>query len=136
MNWISWLVFAALLVMAELATGTFFLLAVGLALLYPALAAWMGAAVSTQLTLAALGIVAHVLVVMMLRRHTPASSPEQNSLDVGQRVKIAAWNADGTARVVYRGTEWNAERFDPEMPQADSGIIEEVRGNLLIVSTH
>lgn len=136
MDWITWLVFAALLVMAELATGTFFLLAVGLALLYPALAAWMGASTGTQLTLAALSIVAHVLAVMLLRRRAPAPAPEQNSLDVGQRVKIAAWNADGTARVVYRGTEWNAERFDPEMPQADSGIIEEIRGNTLIISTH
>ncbi|GAB4123780.1 MAG: hypothetical protein Fur0040_05290 [Sideroxydans sp.] len=136
MDWISWLVFAALLVIAEIATGTFFLLAVGLALLYPALAAWLGAATGTQLTLAALGIVAHVLAVMLLRRTAPATPAQQNSLDVGQRVTIAAWHADGTARVVYRGTEWSAERFDPEMPQADTGIIEEIRGNTLIISTH
>jgi hypothetical protein len=29
-------------------------------------------------------------------------------LDIGGRVHVARWQADGSARVVYRGTEWDA----------------------------
>ena len=31
------------------------------------------------------------------------------ALDVGQSVHVESWQPDGTARVVYRGTQWNAE---------------------------
>ena len=48
-------------------------------------------------------------------RSEPAASNPDVLLDIGQTVKVEQWRADGTARVVYRGTEWDAQ-LSPQAP--------------------
>jgi len=129
----AWWIFAAVLVRAELLTGTFYLLAVGVAVALGGVAAFAGASLPVQFVVAgalgvALTMIAHRL---RLSRATP---PPQPSLDVGQSVRIETWNSDGTARVNYRGTNWDAELAAPDVPHAATMYIVATRGSRLILS--
>ena len=55
------------------------------------------------------------------------------NLDIGERVHVAGWGADRTARVSYRGSIWSA-RLQPGAP-AYSGehIVAAVEGNWLVL---
>ena len=47
---------------------------------------------------------------------------------------METWNADGTARVNYRGSTWDAELESPGVPRAATLYIVATRGSLLILS--
>jgi hypothetical protein len=49
-------------------------------------------------------------------------------------VRVETWNADGSARVSYRGTSWDAEPVTPEVPQSATMYIVATRGSRLILS--
>ena len=130
--WIWWIA-AALLVGLELGTGTFYLLAVGVAFGGGGLAAWLGAGVPMQMAIGGVLSVAAVAIAHQWRgkRATPA---QQMPLDHGQPVRVDVWNSDGTARVTYRGTQWNAELARPNVPRAETMYIVNMRGSTLILS--
>mgnify|MGYP006323820373 CR=1 FL=1 len=102
----TWWIAAALLVGAELLTGTYYLLAVGLALGIGGLAAWLGAAAPAQFAVAAVaGVVATAAAHQWrIRRALP---PPQAGLDVGQPVQVENWNADGTDDIAV----WRTGKF-------------------------
>ena len=131
-HWIWWIA-AMLLVGAELLTGTFYLLAVGVAVALGGVTAWLGASTEAQFTVAGVLGVALTIAAHRLRigRATP---PPQPSLDIGQCVKVATWGADGRARVDYRGSTWDAELASPDVPRADTLYIVGVRGSVLLLS--
>ncbi len=130
--WVWWIV-AAVLVGAELVTGTFYLLVVGIAAALGGMAAWLGAGVPIQFLLA--GGCAFVLtfVAHQWRLRQAPQSPEV-ALDVGQMVHVQTWNADGTARVEHRGTQWDAELASPDTPRAATLYIIGTRGSVLVLS--
>ena len=131
-EWAWWIV-AAVLVGAELLTGTFYLLAIGMAVAFGGVAAFAGASLPMQFAVA--GVLGVVLTVVAHRlRLSRATPPPQPSLDIGQSVRVDTWNADGTARVSYRGTTWDAETVTPEVPQAATMYIIATRGSRLILS--
>jgi membrane protein implicated in regulation of membrane protease activity len=129
----TWWIAAAVLIAAELLTGTFYLLAIGIAVALGGVAAWLGAALPLQFGVAgALGV---ALTIAAHRwRLARASPPPQPSLDVGQTVHVQTWNADGTARVAYRGSTWDAELAAPDVPRADTLYIVAMRGSVLVLS--
>ncbi len=130
--WTWWFV-AAVLIGIELVVGTFYLLAVGIAVGLGGLAAWWGATEPMQFAIA--GVLGVVLTIIAHRwRLARASPPQQQSLDIGQAVQIKAWNADGTARVAYRGSDWDAELAAPDTPRADPMYIVACRANVLVLS--
>ena len=49
-------------------------------------------------------------------------------------MRVEIWNADGTARVNYRGSTWDAELATPEVPRAATLYIVATRGSRLILS--
>ena len=129
----AWWIFAAVLVGAELLTGTFYLLAVGMAVAFGGIAAFAGASLPVQFTVA--GVLGVVLTIVAHRlRLSRATPPPQPSLDIGQTVRVETWNADGTARVNYRGTSWDAELVTPGVPHAATMYIVATRGSRLILS--
>ena len=131
-EWIWWIC-AAILIGAELLSGTFYLLAVGIAVALGGAAAWAGATVPIQFGIA--GVLGVALTIAAHRwRLARATPPAQPPLDVGQTVHVDTWNADGTARVRYRGTTWDAELETPAVPRADTLYIVATRGSLLILS--
>lgn len=138
MDWsasIGWWIAAAVLVAAELGTGTIYVLMVALGAVAGAVAAL--AAESLLVQAVAAGAVGGGAVVAwhLLRRREPApppvaANPDVN-LDVGERVAVSAWNADGTARVSYRGAGWNARYVGEGAPRPGPHVIAEMRHNEL-----
>ncbi len=131
--WMWWIAGAAL-VAAELLTGTFYLLVVGIALAFGGIAAWFGAGTAEQWLIAAvLGIVGTVLL-QRWKQGLAARTPAQQGLDIGQMVQVQSWGPDGTARVAYRGSTWDAELAATGLPQAKTMYIAGMRGSVLILS--
>jgi len=130
--WIWW-VLAAVLVGTELLTGTFYLLAVGLAFALGGIAALLGAGPPLQLLVGGLFAVVGTIVAHRWRmRHAePALQP---GLDVGQAVEVLTWHANGTARVKYRGTQWDAELAAPDAPRAHTMYVVDTRGSTLVIA--
>ena len=132
----GWWVAVGLLVAAEMATGTFYLLMLALGMAAAALAAHAGAAFSAQLLAASLvGGGATVAWHLWRGWRTPAP-PTGNrdlNLDIGERVQVSAWLPDGSARVVYRGAEWTARYAGDGEPLPGEHVIRGVDGNRLLL---
>jgi membrane protein implicated in regulation of membrane protease activity len=128
-----WGILAMVLVGAELFTGTFYFLALGVAFAIGGLAAWLGATPAVQLAVAGVLSVVGVFAAhrWCRRRGTPT---EQAPLDIGQAVRVQAWHPDGTARVAYRGSLWTAEAERADAARADTMYIVAMRGSTLILS--
>ena len=120
-----WWLAAGLLVAAELVTGTFYLLMLSLGLAAGALAAHAGLDTPLQLLCAALAGGGAVAFWYLRLQRQPRSAPQSENpelnLDIGQRVHVAHWRADGTARVSYRGSTWTARLHDPSSADPTPG---------------
>ncbi|NNG21746.1 NfeD family protein [Telluria aromaticivorans] len=136
-DWMSWLVAAGILVVAELFTGTFYLLMIAIGLGAGALAALSGASGSTQTFVAAVVGLAATAILHRSRFGRPArseASRDRNvNIDIGQRVVVSNWQ-DGRARAMYRGALWDIELGPGAQPEAGDFRIVEVLGSRLIVS--
>jgi membrane protein implicated in regulation of membrane protease activity len=129
----TWWIAATLLIGAELMSGTLYLLAIGIATALGGAAAWLGASVPVQFGVASVLGVALTVAAHRLRLGR-ASPPPQPSFDIGQSVHVDAWNPDGSARVAYRGSTWDAELAGPDVPRADTLYIVDTRGSVLVLS--
>ena len=133
-----WWIAAGVLVAAELATGTFYLLMVALGCVAGAAAAYLGFGSSLQLVAAALlGGGATFAWHLKRRRQPPAAPAESNhdvNLDIGQTVQVQSWNADGSARVQYRGAPWSVRLAQAGVATPGPHIIVAVRGSELQVA--
>lgn len=130
--WIWWIL-AGGLVVAELLTGTFLFIAVAVAFAIGGLVALAGASFEVQLLIAGIVAIGGVFLAHRWRRRDTTPAPDLAS-DVGQTVRVQAWNPDGTARVAYRGTLWMAEAAAPDVPHADTMVIVGRRGSTLVIA--
>ena len=85
-----------------------------------------------MLVAAAVGVVAVTLLRRLRAQKTRPKLPA--SLDVGQTVQVAQWREDGTARVNYRGAQWDAELENAQVPRHTTLYIAAVRGSVLVLS--
>ncbi|KFI08289.1 NfeD family protein [Massilia sp. BSC265] len=136
-DWMGWLVVAGVLVIAELFTGTFYLLMIAIGLGAGALAALSGASGPVQ-TLAAAAVGLAATAILHRSRfgrpaRTEATRDRNVNLDIGQRVVVPEWQ-NGRARVMYRGALWDVELGPGALPEAGDYRIVEVLGNRLIVA--
>lgn len=130
-----WWLGAAALVAAELASGTFYLLMLAVGAAAAALAAHAGLGVTGQLIVGALvgsGAVASWHLYRGRPRADTGRDPDVN-LDVGSTVQVTHWQADGTARVHYRGADWDARYAGGAVPTAGAHVIRAVQGNVLLL---
>jgi membrane protein implicated in regulation of membrane protease activity len=131
--WLWWIL-ATLLIGAELVTGTFYLLAVGIAFTFGGVAALAGASMPLQWLIA--GVLAVIGTTLAHRwRRRRGEPPPLPGLDVGQSVRVESWQPDGTARVVYRGTQWNGVLASRATPRRDTMYIVATRGSTLVLDT-
>ena len=142
MDWSAatlWWLAAGGLVVVELATGTFYLLMLAFGAAAGALAAHAGAAPAPQvLAAAAVGGAATALWHWKRGRRStaaPAAANRDVNLDIGERVYVAAWAADGSARVQHRGAQWTARYGGADLPAAGEHFIVAVEGNRLILGS-
>jgi membrane protein implicated in regulation of membrane protease activity len=133
-----WWLAAGVAVAAELTTGTFYLLMVALGLAAAAVAAHAGAAVGTQLVVAAIVGGGATALWHWKRARAPQSAPVQENrdanLDIGERVHVTAWGSDGTARVQYRGTTWTARLAPGAAARPGEHRVAAVEGNWLVLA--
>ncbi len=108
-TYLLWLAAGFVLVIAELVTGTFFLLVLGIAAFAGSATAWFGLGFWLEALCAAAVAVAGVFWLRQQRR--TMLQPDMAALDVGQAVTLEAWvdREQGAARVKYRNTQWDAE---------------------------
>jgi membrane protein implicated in regulation of membrane protease activity len=129
--WLWWVV-AIVLAGAELLTGTFYLLALAVAFAIGGVAAFFGVSIGLQWLFA--GILAMIGTALAhrwrVRRGEPAPQPD---LDVGGRVHVETWRDDGTARVLYRGTHWDAVLASTATPRRRTMYIVATRGSTLVL---
>jgi membrane protein implicated in regulation of membrane protease activity len=131
-----WWVGVGVLVVAELLTGTFYLLMIALGFLAGGLLQIAGVAPYVQFAAAA--AIAIVAMVALRRsglgrkqKRDTSANPDIN-LDIGATVTVDAWR-DRHARVQYRGAEWDVELADGERDDAHVYQVSAVRGNNLVV---
>jgi membrane protein implicated in regulation of membrane protease activity len=107
-SFLVWLIASFLLVIAELVTGTFYLLVLAVAGFAGAGVAYAGGVFAWQALAAAAIAVAGVVWVQ--RNRKAAGTKRMRGLDVGQPAAFDSWlNQDtGQARVRYRDTLWDA----------------------------
>ena len=137
-TWLIWAVVGFGLVIAELVTGTFYLLVIGIGFFVAALCAALELNVLVQAVIGSLvTIVGTVLVHHWHRRNRAGANSGDNLLDRGQPVVLEGWTNEsaGIARVRYRGASWDARVARPELrPQAGSTLyIEGQEGGTLII---
>jgi membrane protein implicated in regulation of membrane protease activity len=131
----QWWVVCGLLVAAELATGTFYLLMLALGAAAAALAAMLGFDATVQLLVGAVvggGAVAlwHAKRVKADTRAPANANPDVN-IDIGQQVQVDQWQDDGSAIVRYRGAEWRARFAGQGQPVAGKFTIRAIEGSCL-----
>jgi len=132
-SYLYWFLLGLVLLGLEMATGTFYLLIVAIGMAFAGLSALLGANMVSQLLLCAITVVAGTLILRR-RRLVSGDDITTDNLDVGQAVKILRWNDNGSARVVYRGAEWDAEVESADAPRDGQFYIAAVHGSGLLLS--
>ena len=132
----AWWILAGLLVAVELGTGSFYLLMLALGAAAGALGAHLGLGISTQIVLAALTGAATTFGWYRYRRQsgsvtTGVEGNRDVNLDIGETVQVQAWEPPGHAKVMYRGTQWDAHYQGQDSPQPGPHRIAALRGNTL-----
>ncbi len=132
-----WWLIAGALVAAELVTGTFYLLMLAIGVASAALAAQAGFTLTSQMVCAAVvgsGAVG-LWHVARMRKGKPldAQADPNVSLDIGGTVEVNQWQADGTAKVQYRGAQWTAMHRPGILPSTGPHRVTELVGSRLLV---
>ncbi|QDQ87279.1 NfeD family protein [Alcaligenaceae bacterium SJ-26] len=134
--WI-WFGLAALALIGELSSGTFYLLLIALGFAGGGLAALAGLALPWQLVACAL---ISLLGLLTLRKSGFLKKREVNSarnadvnLDIGRSVQVSQWGDNGLAAVQYRGATWQAELEPGAARTTGAHEIVALRGSRLVV---
>ncbi|EHL24123.1 MULTISPECIES: NfeD family protein [unclassified Acidovorax] len=132
-----WWLAAGAVVVAELVTGTFYLLMVAVGLVAGALAAHLGVPLSLQMVAAAALGGGAVLALYFQKKKRPgdpsARADRSVNMDVGETILIESWNPDGTTTVKYRGAQWTAIHRPGVTPSTGMHRVAELVGNRLLV---
>lgn len=133
--YLIWVIAGIALVIAELASGTFYLLVIafaafaGAGMAYFQQSFWLAAVVAAAV--AASGVIA------LSRYRAPRAARGNASLDVGQTVVFEFWISEGErmARVRYRNSNWDARVLEAGVLETGRVLhIRSIDGNTLQVS--
>ena len=134
-GYLWWAIAGMALIIAELVTGTFYLLVIGIAALVGAAVSYLNFSFWVQAVIAA--AIATVGVVFVTRYRTAQSKGAGAALDVGQSAVFESWvsEKDRLARVRYRNALWDARVLDEQALEVGRVLyIQNVEGNTLHVS--
>lgn len=137
-TWLVWAVAGFALVIAELVSGTFYLLVIGIGAFAGAIAAWAGGGFVVQALAAGVLAVLGAWIVHTWHARQPITPQGSNFLDRGQPVVLEGWANEtaNIARVKYRGTTWEARLAQAGARPAPGTTlyIEGQEGNMLLVA--
>lgn len=130
-----WVVLGTCLLVAEMLTGTFFLLFLALGAFSASLLALFGLdSLPMQIVVCGLVSVAGFFILKKpLQKKMLKSASVQN--DLGQRIQLDQSIAAGqTGRVSYQGTTWDARNVDTQaLSKGDSALIAGTEGHILLL---
>jgi len=137
--WLLWIIAGFVLVIAELVTGTFYLLVVGVGAFAGAVVAWIGGNELMQAVVGSAVALAGAFAVHHWHARNRGSNAHGNMLDRGQAVILEGWVDEKArvARVKYRGAWWDARLKEPEGHPAPGSTlyIDSQEGSTLVVAT-
>ncbi len=136
-SYIIWFVVAFGLLVAELLTGTFYLLVISIALAVAGVSAWLGAPTALQFVVAAaigLGGSMWLRATRFGKRLHERGDDRVQNMDIGQSLRVENWTAARTARANYRGAVWDVELAPGEPAASGEFVIREINANRLIVA--
>lgn len=137
-DYVVWFVIGFGLVIAELLTGTFYLLVIAIAFGAGGVAALLGGSVVLQLATAAAFSLGGTLWLRQSRfgrrLRERATSDRVQNMDVGQTLRVDQWAPNRTARANYRGATWDVELAPGEQAASGEFVIREISANRLIVA--
>ena len=128
-----WWLIAGALVVAELLSGTFYLLMLSLGATAAALTAYADGSLTWQIVTAAL-IGGGSAVLWHMKK--PLGNDAQDSnihLDIGETVTVDAWDTQGHTQVKHRGAQWTAVCSQDATPEPGLHRISEMHGNRLVL---
>ncbi len=132
--YVFWFTLAAVFLGVEVATGTFYFLVLSLAAVIGGILAMSGLSITLQYAIPAVLAVAGTMLVR--QRHKSLKAVPDIGLDIGQPVKVLVWHEDGSARVHYRGAEWDAEPESDDTPRSGTLYIKALHGSRLVLTAH
>jgi membrane protein implicated in regulation of membrane protease activity len=130
-----WAIGGLVLVIAELLTGTFYLLMLGVAAFGAASGAYLGLPFSAQVVVAA--VVSAAGCYGVHRHRSKAGGKSMPPIDAGMPATFEQWidPANRLARVRYRGAAWEASVEDGAAPEPGGVVyVVNVDGNTLKVA--
>jgi len=136
-SYIVWFVVAFGLLVAELLTGTFYLLVISIALAVAGVSAWLGAPTALQFVVAAaigLGGSMWLRATRFGKQLHERGDDRVQNMDIGQSLRVENWTAARTARANYRGAVWDVELAPGEQAASGEFVIREINANRLIVA--
>jgi membrane protein implicated in regulation of membrane protease activity len=136
-GYVWWFVIGFGLLVAELLTGTFYLLVIAVAMGAAGVAALAGAPFSLQLVIAAgigLGGSLWLRATKWGRRLHERGDDRVQNMDIGQSLRVDQWTPARTARANYRGSIWDVELAPGELAVPGDYVIREIQANRLIVA--
>lgn len=134
---LAWAIVALILVIAELVSGTFYLLMLGIAAFGGAAAAWFGYDFAVQSVVGAVLAGAGCYGVHVYRAR--ASTKRMPPIDLGMPASFETWldARSRLARVRYRGASWDAEvQGDDAIAPGARLFVLAAEGNTLKVATN
>ena len=110
--YLLWILVGFTLMIAELLSGTFYLLMLGGAAFGGALLAWLGLGFPAQATVC--GALAAIGCYLVHAWHKRNAGSQMASIDAGQPASFESWTEEAArlARVRYRGAAWDARVAD------------------------
>ena len=132
-----WLLLCAVLLVAELLSGTFFLLLLSIASAVGACGAWLGLdTLSSSLSAMAVALLS-CLALWHWRQHRAAVNLPLFDLEHNAQVHaLTPVSPDGMLRVRYRGSEWDAQLIGAPAAENAPLYIVGRQGNQLKVAAH
>jgi membrane protein implicated in regulation of membrane protease activity len=136
-GYVWWFVIGFGLLVAELLSGTFYLLVIAVAMGVAGLVALAGAPFALQLVVAAaigLGGSLWLRSTRFGKRLHERGDDRVQNMDIGQSLRVDQWTTPHSTRAQYRGTVWDVELAPGEQPVAGEFVIREIHANRLIVA--
>lgn len=132
-----WWLLALGLGIAEILTGTFYLIVLAIACVIGGVTALVGLPSTWQLLLTAVCAFGGWGLLLYYRSKGGAGAAGEMRLDVGQQLRIIEWQEPRRTQVRYRGAQWPVELApDAQVEVAIPGqfVITKVEGGRLIVA--
>jgi|TARA_R100001143_G_scaffold62194_1_gene64818 membrane protein implicated in regulation of membrane protease activity len=132
-----WFGIAALALIGEVLSGTFYLLLIAVGFAAAGVAAAAGTGLAVQIAVVAvitgLGLIVLRKTRFLKKREINAARNRDVVLDIGQTIMVTTWSEGNRTKIRYRGASWDARLAEGAAPKPGPHKIVEMDGTVLIL---